>query len=343
MSKPKSNARGATEDEVHRHVDRTLGTLGLFLIAFVLLAGWLYTGYYKLEPGEAGVILRLGRYDRTELEPGWKLRLPPPIETLETVKVSSIQQEEFGGSGKNNAEETVPEGEAHAGPSVFTTNMQTKDNNIVNVSFVVQYRIKSAFDSLYKVAEPGAVLRDAAQAAMREVVGRTSIDGVLSDERALVQAESSSVLQKILDDYESGLEVLAVQLQEVQPPAAVRAAFDDVIAATQDANRIVNEAQGYANEVIPSARGKVAVLRESAEGYRQAKVAAARGESEAFLKLLSEYEKAPDVTRERLYLETLEDVLPNARTILVDPSAGNLLQVLSLDDLGVKLGRDTAK
>jgi len=343
MPKPKSNPRGATEDEVHRHVDRMLGTLGLLLIGVVLVAGWLYTGYYELEPGEAGVILRLGRYDRTELEPGWKLRLPPPIETLEKVKVSSIQQEEFGGSGKNDAEETVLKGEAHAVSSGFTTNMQTKDNNIVNVSFVVQYRIKSAFDSLYKVAEPGAVLRDAAQAAMREVVGRTSIDGVLSDERALVQAESSSVLQKILDDYESGLEVLAVQLQEVQPPAAVRAAFDDVIAATQDANRIVNEAQGYANEVVPEARGKAAVLREAAEGYRQAKIAAAQGESKAFLKLLSEYEKAPDVTRQRLYLETMEDVLSHARMILVDPDAGHLLQVLPLDDLGLRLEKDTVK
>ncbi len=329
----------SVDASVSRQVGRTLGTFGLILILLALVAGWIYTGYYELYPGEEAVVLRLGSYERTETQPGWKLlHLPPPFETLQKVKVSSIKQEEFADVGLS-AE--VGEGEGVPVPvakgRTYNINMQTKDNNIVNVSFVVQYRIKSAFESLYKVAMPQQVLRDASQAAVREVVGRTSIDGVLSDERATVQLEAKILLQQILDEYDSGLEVLAVQLQEVQPPSEVRDAFDDVIAASQDASRTVNKAEGYANEILPESRGKAAVLLAESQAYRDTKVAKATGESQRFLSLFAEYERAPQITRRRLYLEAMEAVLPGVKKVVVDPEVGNLLQVMPLSGGGAKL------
>ena len=208
--------------------------------------------------------------------------------------------------------------------------MQTSDNNIVQLSFVVQYRVKDAFASRYRVADPTSTLRDAAQAAMREVVGQMTIDGVLSERRGDVEFEAKRILQEILDSYETGLQIQAVQLQDVQPPEEVRAAFDDVIAAAQDASRAINEAEGYRNELMPGARAEAAELVAAAAGYREAKIAESEGEAARFTAIVAEYRKAPVVTRKRLFLETMETILPDVEKIIIEPGTASVLPYLPL-------------
>lgn len=307
---------GTSDERIRRGVARTLATTIGLLIALGVIGAWASLGFYQLQPGQAAVILRLGSYSRTVTEPGAKLHWPPPLESHVTVNVAAVEREEFG----YPADASEPPGEAER----LEAAMQTRDNNIVHLSFVVQYRIKKAFAWRYRIASPRAVLRDAAQAAVREVVGRTTIDGVLSDQRDAVQVEAEEVLQDLLDRYDSGLLALAVQLQDVQPPPQVRDAFDDVIAAAQDRTRSVNEAEGYANEVLPRARARAIELREEAQAYRDERVAEATGAASRFLALAAEYRKAPEVTRTRLFLEAMEDVLPQARKVIVEPGTGVL-------------------
>jgi len=315
------------EEGVRRSVRRTIANVFAIVVSLGILGAWAWFGIYQLDPGQAAVILRLGKYSRTEAEPGLRWHLPPPLESHEIVNVAAIEREDFTGA---SAEPPAGEGVVRGGAA-----MQTRDNNIVNVSFVVQYKVKDAFQSRYRVAQPSAALRDAAQAAMREVVGQHTIDGVISEQRGEVASKTEEVLQQILDRYETGLAVVAVQLQDAQPPAAVRAAFDDVIAASQDRSRAVNEAEGYANEVLPKARGEAAALRQEAQGYHDAKIAAAQGEARRFEALLVEYQKAPEVTRQRLYLETMEQVLPAVDKVIIEPGTTNVLPYLPL-------GRDRA-
>ncbi len=313
--------RVTSEERVRRGVGRTLGNLALAVVLLVVLGGWASLGVYQVEAGQHGVILRLGRYQRTETREGLHLAWPPPLERVEIANVNSIQREEFGVRSA-----ATPEAE---GVALHEAAMQTSDNNIVHLGFVVQYRTKDAFQARYRVARPRETLRDAAQAAVREVVGRTTIDGVLSDKRGEVEIEALESLQQILDRYESGLLVVGLQLQEVQPPADVRDAFDDVLAASQDRSRLINEAQGFANEVVPDARGEASEIVASAEGYREAKVSEARGEAQRFLALVEEYRRAPEVTRRRLYLETMEVVLPEVEKVIIEPGT-NLLPYLPI-------------
>lgn len=305
-----------TAERVRRRVGRTLASASLTLAALVVLGVWAYSGFYQLGPGEAAVILRFGAHKRTEAREGLHWHLPAPIESHETVRTGVVQREDFGA--------TTGEGPGGARDAA----MQTSDNNIVQLGFVVQYRIQNAFQSRYRLAEPSQTVRDAAQAAVREVVGRNSIDDVLSEKRGAVQAEALEVLQQILDRYESGLYVEDVQLQEVQPPPPVRDAFDDVLAASQDRNRKVNEAQGHENEVIPRARAEASEIRSAALAYRDSRIARAKGEAQRFLALAAEYEKAPALTRKRLYLETLEEVLPGAEKWIVQPGTATVLPYL---------------
>jgi membrane protease subunit HflK len=305
---------------VRRQVGRTVANIFVVVVSVAVLAAWAYFGFYQIEPGQHAVILRFGLYARTVTEPGLKWHLPPPIESHELVNVGSIEKEQFGFPSTGAAgEEQRLEG-----------TVQTKDNNLAHVGFVVQYKIKNAFFSRYRVANPRDTLRDTAQAALREVIGRTSIDGVLSERRGAVEQETQDLLQKTLDRYETGLLIDGVQLQEVQPPPEVQAAFDDVIGASQDRNRSINEAQGYANEVLPRARAESVELREAAQGFRDAKVAEAQGAATRFTALLDEYRKAPEVTRKRLYLETMEEVLPDVEKVIIEPGTTNVLPYLPL-------------
>ncbi|MEN8182740.1 MAG: FtsH protease activity modulator HflK [Myxococcota bacterium] len=314
----------SAEERVRRGVGRTIGNVFSGLLLLALLGAWSSLGFYTIEAGQQGVVLRFGRYVRTEVREGLHFHLPRPVETVEILSVDSLLREEFG---MRAGEAGGTEAEMHEAA------MQTSDNNIVLLGFVVQYKIKDLFYAKYRVADPRRTLRDAAQAAIREVVGRTSIDGVLSEKRGAVEDESLEILQAIMDSYESGLVVTGLQLQEVQPPAPVRDAFDDVLAASQDRNRLINEAEGYANEVVPEARAQARELLASAAGYREARVAEATGEATRFLALAAEYQRAPEVTRRRLYLETMEEVLPEVEMVIIEPGT-NLLPYLPIGEGG---------
>lgn len=324
MADPDENL--SVDDRVRRSVGRTITRTLLVVAVLAALAGWSYLGFYQLEPGQAAILLRMGRHVATVSDPGLKWHLPPPFETREIIKVSKIEREEFGFRGKETEESSRAE--------LLEASMQTKGNNIVRVSWVVQYRIKNAFESRYRLAEPVATLRDAAQAAVREVVGRMTIDTVLSEGRGEVEVESEEIFQAILDSYEAGLLVDGIQLQEVQPPAQVRDAFDDVIGASQDANRLVNEAEGYRNELLPRSRAEAAEIVASAEGYRDARIAESSGEAARFEAIAAEYAKAPGVTKKRLYLETMEEVLPSVETVIIEPNTSQVLPYLPLGRRG---------
>jgi modulator of FtsH protease HflK len=319
-----------TDQRVRRSVARTLGKLTLSSLLFAVLGVWLSLGAYTLGPGEAAILLRLGRHLETVSGEGFHLTLPPPIVTREIVHVGMVRNEDFGFTGGAAAGQNAG---AEHDAAVHESSMQTSDNNIVRVSFSVQYRIRDAYKARFRIAEPTAVVRSAAAAAMREAVGRMTVDAVLRERRAALTAEVSTLLQKILDErYEAGLEIHAVTLQDVQPPEAVRAAFADVVAATQDASRLVNEAEGYRNQKIPSARAEAIEMTESAKGYREAKVAEATGEAARFVALAAEYRKAPAVTRKRLYLEMMESVLPGVDKVIAKP--GQVVPYLPLGRAG---------
>jgi membrane protease subunit HflK len=297
---------GASEE---RRVGRLLSRLLLVVALVGLLGSWAWFGFYRLNPGEAAVILRLGKYRSTEVREGLRWHLPPPVESRAIVNVGLVAREQFGDIDTAREAATLTE-----------TAMQTGDNNIVDLEFVVKYKVGNLRETL----------RDSAQAAMREVVGRNGVDDVLSEKRGVIQDEAAELLQQILDRYESGLHVEGIELQEVEPPASVRDAFDDVIAAAQDRNRKVNEAEGYANEVLPRARAEAAEVVEASIGYRDAKIAEANGEAQRFLSILREYEKAPEITRKRLYLETMEEVLPGVEKVIIEPGAASVVPYLPL-------------
>jgi membrane protease subunit HflK len=326
-----------SDERVRRSVRRTLANVLILIFSIAVIGAWFYFGVYELQPGQAAVVLRLGRYSETVSEPGLRWHWPPPIETHEIVNVASIEWEEFGMPGPGESEPT--------GKALLEAQMQTGDNNIVNVSFVVRYMVKDAFQSRYRVAQPRQTLRDAAQAAVREVVGRTPIDAVLSEKLEQIKAESGQILQQTLDRYQSGLLVNGIEIQEPKPPSPVVGAFREVLAAAQDRSRLVNESQGYANEVVPKARAQAVEQREQARGYRESKVAEATGAAERFRALEAEYRKAPDVTRRRLYLETMETVLPQVETVIVDPNSAHLLPYLPIGGakLPVQVSPETKK
>lgn len=311
-----------TEDRVRRSVTRTLGNLLFVLLLLALAAGWAWLGFYQLGNGQAAIILRLGRHVDTVGDAGLQWHLPPPLATHEIVNVNEVVREEFGARGGAPG--------AAADEARAEASMQTSDNNIVQLGFVVQYVVKDAFAARYSLADPRDTLRDAAQAAMREVVGRMTIDDVLSKQRGRVAGESQELLQEILDGYDAGVTVTSIELQDVHAPDPVRAAFDDVVGAGQDADRLVNEAEGYRNEILPGARAEAAELISSANGYREARVAESTGEAQRFTALEQEYRRSPEVTRQRLYLETMEGVLPNVEKVIIEPGAAGLLPYLPL-------------
>ena len=315
----------STDQRVRRSVARTLGNLTLGTVLIGALGVWLSLGVYTLDPGEAAVLLRLGKHVETVRDPGVHWTLPPPINVRVIENVGMVRNEDFGVPGPGET--------AEADALVHESSMQTSDNNIVRVSFTVQYRISDPYAARYRIADLPAVVRSASAAAMREVVGRMTVDGVLRERRDALTAEVLTTLQGVFDRYSKDMIVVdAVELQDVQAPAAVREAFDDVVAAIQDASRHVNEAQGYQNQVIPNARAEAVELIESANGYRDARIAEAIGESARFSALSVEYRKAPAVTRKRLYLETMEAVLPGVEKVIVKP--GQVVPYLPLERAG---------
>ena len=302
-----------------------------YLLVAIGLVVWLASGIYIVAPDERGVVLRFGKVVR-ETDSGPHYRLPWPIEQVLKPSVTQIRKEELGFR-------TIDPGPPARYREIDAEAlMLTGDENIVKLEFIVQFRVRpdasGVTDFLFNVRDPQSTLRSVAEAGMREVVGRTNIDSVLTEGKERVQEEAQQVLQAILDRYAAGIEVVTVQLQDVDPPDQVSDAFKDVISAQQDKERLINEAFGYANDVVPKARGEAAQLLNEAEGYREAKVREATGTAQRFIALEQEYAKAKDVTRRRLYLETLEEVLPRVNKIIVDDVAGKqIVPYLPLDQV----------
>ena len=301
---------------------------GLLPIAVLLigLALWASTGFYDVAPDEQAVVLRFGRYART-VPPGkfhWYARGP---ETLFKERVTTLLRDEFGYRTKSPG--PPPEIEEHPAEKV----MLTGDENLVDVDFVVQYRIGNLRDWLFGIRseERADALRETARAAARAVVARTPID-VVQTQRGPIQEEIRTQLQQLLDSYHAGVRVDSVNLQDVDPPEAVREAFADVASAEQDRERAVLEAQGYADKVVPEARGRAEEALNQARAYRQRRILESEGEAARFTALLAEYKRAPDVTRERLYLETMEQILPKMdKVILENGSAERVVPYLPLE------------
>lgn len=302
-------------------------------LPFVVIALVLYvlSGIFIVAPDERGIVLRFGRVVR-EAEPGPGYHLPWPIEAVLKPSVTQIRKEEFGFR-------TIDVGPPARYQEVDREAlMLTGDENIVKLQFIVQFKVKTgptgATDFLFNVRDPVDTVRDAAEAAMREVLGRNDIDNALTEGKEQVQQDAQTLLQRILDEYGAGLDVVTVKLQDVDPPNQVSDAFKDVISAQQDKERLINEARGYANDVVPKARGQAAQLLNEAEGYSAAKVQDASGAAQRFIALQEEYEKAKDVTRLRLYIETMEQVLPRVNKILLDEVAGKqVVPYLPLDQM----------
>jgi membrane protease subunit HflK len=289
-----------------------------FVLGGVVLV-WALSGIYIVAPDERGVVLRFGKVAR-QTDPGPHYRLPWPIEQVLRPSVTTIRKEEIG---FRTVAAGPPARYQEIDPEAL---MLTGDENIVKLEFIVQYRIRpdatGTTDFLFNVRGPPETLRAAAEASIREVIGRTNIDDALTEGKEKIQQETQEVLQDILDRYGAGIEVVTLKLQDVDPPDQVSDAFKDVISAQQDKERLINEATGYANDVVPRARGHAAQVLNEAEGYREAKVREAGGTAQRFLALQAEYAKAKDVTRQRLYLETMEAVLPSLHKIILDDLAG---------------------
>jgi membrane protease subunit HflK len=286
-----------------------------WLVVVVILALYALSGIFIVGPDERGVVLRFGEVVR-EADPGPGYHLPWPIEEVLKPSVTQIRKEEFGFR-------TIAVGPpARYRDEDREALMLTGDENIVKLQFIVQYRVKAdpkgATDFLFNVRDPRGTVRDAAEAAMREIVGRNNIDDALTEGKDRIQLSAEELMQNILDRYDVGLEVATVKLQDVDPPDQVSDAFKDVISAQQDKARLINESRGYANDVLPKARGHAAQNINEAQAYKAAKVEEATGVAERFIALHDAYAQAKEVTRLRLYLETLEEVLPRVNKVLLD-------------------------
>ena len=211
--------------------------------------------------------------------------------------------------------------------------MLTRDENIVDVRFAIQYKIKSANDYLFNIADPDTTLREATESAVREIVGKSNMDFILKEGRSDIVLRVESLIQEILDRYETGLNLISVNMQDAQPPEQVQHAFDDAVKAREDRERLINEAEAYSNDILPRARGAAARMVEEANAYKEQVVAQAEGEAQRFENILVEYKKAPEVTRQRLYLETVEQVMSNTSKVMVDVDGGNNLMYLPLDKM----------
>ncbi len=282
------------------------GARGLGLIAGIIVALWLASGIYIVNDGQRGVVMQFGKYIGTSL-PGPHWHLPYPIQTVEKVDVDQFRSKQM------------------------KMQMLTADENIVDVEVAVQYNIKDPADYLFWTRDPDATLLEASQSALREVIGKNSMDYVLTEGRSEVAVQVKSLVQEILDSYRTGLDIKSVNLQDAQPPEPVQPAFADAIKAREDEQRFINEAEAYANGIIPQARGQATQIVEEARAYRTRVSKAAEGEAKRFNDILAEYHKAPEVTRERMYLETVESVLGKSSKVVMDVEGGNNVLYLPLD------------
>ena len=305
------------------------GGKGILLVILVLLVAWGFTGVYRVGPDEQGVVLRFGKYVE-DTGPGLHYHLPSPIESALTPKVTRVNRVEVGFQssgdfGRSSALRDLPE----------ESLMLTGDENIVDINFTVLWQISHAGKFLFNIQRPENTVKAVSESVMREVVGRSKIDDVLTEGRNEVERQTLDLMQKTLDEYQAGIVVTQVKLAKADPPSAVIDAFRDVQAARADEERLVNEAQAYANDILPRARGEAERILQEAVGYKNQTVAQAEGEVSRYLAIQNEYRLAPNVTRKRLYLETMESIMQGTNKIVIDNEGGSqgVLPYLPLPEL----------
>ena len=293
---------------------------GFGLLAVLAVVIWAASGFYIVDAGQRGVVLRFGKYSETTM-PGPRWHLPTPLESVEVVNIEQVRTVEVG--YRHNVRSKV----------INESLMLTDDENIIDLQFSVQYTLKDPEDYLFMNRSPDDAVMGAAETAIRQIVGKSKMNFVLYEGRAEVADRATKLMQEILDRYKTGINISKVNMQNAQPPEQVQAAFDDAVKAGQDLERLKNEGQAYANDVIPKARGVAARLIEEANGYKQSVIANAEGEASRFSQVLVEYSKAPQVTRERLYQDAMQQVLSSTTKVLVDDKSGGNLLYLPLDKL----------
>jgi membrane protease subunit HflK len=303
---------------------------GAGLIAVVVLAVWLASGWYVVDAASRGVVLTFGKY-AYQSEPGLRWRMPWPIQSHELVNMSQVRTLEVG--YRNNVKTRV----------LKESLMLTDDENIVDLQFAVQYVVTNAREWLFNNRRPEEVAMQAAETAMREIIGKSKMDSILYESQDKIANEAQTLMQHILDRYKTGIELSRVTIQNAQPPEQVQAAFDDAVKAGQDRERQKNEGQAYANDVVPKARGAASRLMQEADGYRQRVIATAEGDAARFKQVLTEYAKAPQVTRERIYIDTLAQVYSSTSKVMLDYKGGGNLLYLPLDKLMQQSGAMAAE
>ncbi len=305
-----------------------MGGKGITVILMILVVVWIASGFYIVNEGQRGVVLQFGAYSETT-QAGLRWHVPYPVEAVEQVNVAQVRTVEIG--YRNNVRSKV----------LKESLMITDDENIVDIQFAVQYILNSPQDFIFNNRDPDEAVLQAAETAIREMIGKSRMDYVLYEGREDVAAGAQVLMQNILDRYQIGISISRVTMQNAQPPEQVQAAFDDAVKAGQDKQRQKNEGEAYANQVIPVAAGNAARLLEESQGYRERVIASAEGDVDRFENILVEYTKAPDVTRERLYLDAMQEVLSNSSKIVIDQKNGNNLLYLPLDRLGQMRDHDS--
>jgi membrane protease subunit HflK len=303
--------------------------IGVGLIIAVVALIWLGSGFFIVQEGQQAVITTFGRYSHT-VDAGFQWRMPYPFQSHETVSVTQLRTREVG---RNTV---VP------ATQLRDSSMLTQDENIVDIRFTVQYRLKDARAFLFENKDPEDAVVMAAESAVREIVGKSTMDSVLYEQRDAIATDLVKSIQAQLDRLKAGIIVANVNVQSVQAPEQVQAAFDDAFKAGADRERAKNEGQAYANDVIPKAQGTAARLRQEAEGYRSRVIAQAEGDAQRFTQVLEEYRKAPQVTRERMYIDTMQQVYSNVSKVLIDTRNNSNLLYLPLDKLMQQAGTPAA-
>jgi modulator of FtsH protease HflK len=323
-----------SQDKLKSVLPGNLGGRGIALIGLVALVIWGGSGFFQVAPDELGVVLRFGKYTR-DAKPGLNYHLPYPVETVLTPKVTRVNRIDIGmrmieDPRRGTQQRDVPE----------ESLMLTGDENIVDVDVSVFWLVKTggAGDYLFNIQNPEGTVKAVAESAMREVIGRSEIQPILTGARQGIETGVQELMQKVLDGYQAGIQVTQVQMQKVDPPAQVIDSFRDVQAARADLERAQNEAQTYANRVVPEARGRAAQVQQAAEAYREQTVAEAKGQAARFSQVYEQYKKAPQVTRQRIYLETMERVFGGTDKILLDSNqqgnnSGNVVPILPLNEM----------
>ncbi|MBL4623150.1 MAG: FtsH protease activity modulator HflK [Immundisolibacteraceae bacterium] len=298
---------------------------GLLVIGLLIaVVVWLATGFYRITEGQEGVVLRFGEFQSISLS-GLHWRFPTPIDSVEIVDMGRIRAVEIG------YRENSRTGQTSSVP--FESLMLTADENIIDIKFAIQYQVSNSKDFLFNIRDPEGTLQQVAESAIRQQVGQTRMDAILSVSREQVAIAVASTMQQLLDRYQSGLIISSVNMQDAQPPEQVQAAFADAVKAREDKQRLINEAEAYRNDILPRASGAAARMVAEAEGYEASLTARAVGVASRFDKLRVAYEQAPAVTRKRLYLETMEEVMSKNRKVMIEGDAGNNLLYLPLDRL----------